>query len=252
MPIKLNETIANKPAILGVGPGGTGKSTFFGRFRRPFFVNADINMEGPKLQYAREGRTPDITFDYIHVDDNNKPVEFKQRYNRFAEVVERACKDPNTDTIIIDSITKMNLIFQAEVIRQANKKEGTPLAIQDWGVYLYLWNKVVDIVRSYNKTSVWIGHVWEDKNEIDQTMRLMLAMPGQTGTLLPISMTDMWRFSLDPSTGTDANGVPKKDYNIRTVQDERFINIKTSLDLPAKFPATQEWADKIDKLIYRQ
>lgn len=243
MPKSLADAVPHPPTILMVGPAGSGKSTFAYRFPKPYVLNADINMAGPRKALSAEGKSLNVKYDNIHIDDEDKPVEPLQRFLRFAALLKRGVEDKEVETIILDSITALVPVFMNEVLRQLGKTEGTAFVIQDWGKLLFLFTSVFDKLRACGKTVIICGHFDVEKGEIDQVLRYILAIPGQSATRVPILATDMWWFSVETSQGQGGTLVPK--YVIRTIQDERHPNIKTSLTLPSKFDATQEWVDKI-------
>lgn len=247
MPKTLEDEVPNKPTILEVGPAGSGKSTFAYRFPKPYVINADINMAGPRKQLQEEHHdTKGIVYDDVHTDDSGKAVENLQRFTRFSKLLGDAVASPLYETIILDSVTSLVPIFKNEVLRQGAKPEGFKFTFDEWDKFLFLWSRTIQLLRGCGKTVILIGHLVADKGPMDQVWQYVLSVPGQSGNLIPIFVTDVWRFSVDTEL---VGGGPKPKYVIRTIQDERYPNIKTSLKLPAKFDATQEMVNNIVKQI---
>lgn len=242
----LSEDIFLPRTFLFIGPAGCAKSTFAYRFPKPWVANVDINMSGPKKVLTEEGRPLTVAYDNIHLDDLDKPVDPLKQYLRFTEVLSKAVQSPDYETIIIDSITSLVPVFKNEVLRSLNKPIGTQFEIKDWGKLLFLFTDMFTKLRACGKTVIVIGHFDVEKGEVDQVLRYTLAIPGQSAGLMPILATDMFWFAVETII---VNGDPKPKYVIRTIQDERHPNIKTSLKLPPKFDANQQWVDEIVKQI---
>lgn len=248
MPIKLSTSVPNFPTILLIGPAGSGKTTLMTRFRLPgkkiYIVDIDNNLAGPRKVAMAEKRNIDhVEYDHIHLDDNGVEVPMLQRATRLNTLLTAAVKDDSIGTIGITSTTSLNPVFMAEVLRQTGRQAGTAFELRDWGKFAYLYQQFIASLRSCGKVVIIDGHVQAQKGDIDQVLRYALAIPGATGDLLPMAVTDVWRTSVEQSLVGNAT-VDK--YMVTTVQDERNPNIKSSLSVPRKFEATQA---NIDSLI---
>lgn len=226
--------------LMLLGGAGSGKSTFASRFPKPFFLSLDKNLRGPAAVMATEGKTDIGYFDEFDVDDNGKELDIGLRFNRVALVLSAICADPAWETVVIDNATILSDYIMADILRQQNRK--TPI-IQDWGTFGGAWKMFLAKLRSANKKVILIVHERLEKDDLDGSLRYFLAIPGQTGDILPTLVTDVWRCEVEEKlVGTTRQHVRQ----IRVVQSQRHAHLKTSSpDLPTVFPATTEMVNKI-------
>lgn len=241
-----NTTIC--PVILLIGPAGCGKTTFALQFRRPYLINVDNNLGGPRNYFLRSGiDMSKIKYDNVAIDDDNKPIAIGAQYSRFAALLSRGVADKDCDTIIIDSTTSMQPVLEAYCVTKRGKQVGTKFTFDEWYDFQYIWSQTISLLRQCGKTVIIIGHEQVEKGEIDQVLRYVLAIPGKTGELMPMLVTDVWRMNTELKlVGTKQ--VPT--YTVTTIQGARNPNIKTSLTLPTTFEANTAHVTLIENQIY--
>lgn len=246
--MKLEEVVPNKPVILLIGPAGCGKTTFALQFRKPYLINVDNNLAGPRNYFKRAGISMDgVNYDNVAFDDAGAPIQIKDQYQRFTSLLSRAVQDANTSTIIIDSTTSMQSVLEAYVVTKRGKPVGTKFTFDEWFDFQYIWSETITKLRGCGKTVIIIGHEQVEKGEIDQVLRYVLAIPGKTGDLMPMLVTDVWRMSVELKlVGTQQKGY----YSVTTIQDSRRPNIKTSFTLPTSFEASPANVVVIENQIY--
>lgn len=250
MPKQLSDSVPNMPVVLEVGPAGSGKTTFMTRLKWPdkktYIIDVDKNLAGPRKVAGLEKRDlSHVIYDHIDTNDEDKPVDALNRYLRLASLLSRAVADPSYGVICITSTTSLVPVFMNEVRRQMSKPVDAEFKGFDmWGKFSQLWQHFIAALRASNKFIVLDGHLQVEKGELDQVLRYALAIPGSTGDLLPMQLTDVWLFGVDQKPD---NGVTKDYYMIQTVQTNQYPNMKSSLDLPRRFEATQAMADSIIK-----
>jgi len=242
----LQDSVPNSPVIMLVGPAGTGKTTFMTRLVRPdksiFILDADKNLAGPQKVARQEKRSvANVMFDHIDTE-NGTPVPPLMQYQRAAALLVAAVNDPAVGTIGITSTTTLVPVFMNEVRRQANKPSDYAFQIQDWGRYAALWQGFIAVLRGCGKPVIIDGHVAAEKGPLETFLRWALAIPGSTGDLLPMMLTDFWRMSVEQVlVGT----TQATKYMVDTVQNSTWPNLKSSIEVPGRFEANQEWANKI-------
>lgn len=210
--------------LLIQGPPGSGKSTLACHFPGAYIADCDINLAGPFRWLKANNGTMPVGYDIIDRDETGKEVNPADRYIRLAACLTAAAKDPAVQTIVIDSATKLSDYMLAEVLRQQNKKD---MSIQMWGFYLALWKQFISQISAQRKHFVLICHERVEKDEIDQSLKYFVLIPGQMGNIIGSLFSDVWRCEVSGGQGIN----PTYNWNIRTMPDHRFA-LKNSLGLP--------------------
>jgi len=228
-------------ALLIVGRSGSGKSTLAGRFPRPHFLSLDHNLRGPCAQLAREGIT-DVTYDDdIDRGEDGKELTPAVQFTRFNERLMAALAS-DRETIVIDNATQLTDLMCAEILRLSPTKSGR-MEIPSWGQLGQFWKQVALKLRQAPKRVIILCHEKVEKDDLDGSLKNFLAIPGQTGDLLPGYMTDCWRTEVHEQTTTQ--GVVTRRM-VRVVSNQRLEHLKTSIPtLPAVFEASQTEISKI-------
>ena len=91
------------------------------------------------------------------------------------------------------------------------------------------------------KHVVLIAHERVEKDEMDQSLKYFVAIPGQFQHIIGSMFTDIWRCEVAAA----GSNPPKYTFQVRTMPDFRY-QLKNSLDLPPimKF----DWKQIADKL----
>ena len=244
----LNDNIPNALLALLIGPAGCGKTTFALQFRRPYLVNIDNNIAGPRNYYKRAGLDMSaIKYDNVALDDANVAIAPVAQYARFATLLARGVADKDVDTIIVDSTTSLQPVLEAHIRAKKGKPADFKFTFDEWADFKYIWTETMMKLRNCGKSVIIIGHEKVEKGQVDEVLRYVLAVPGQTGDLMPMLMTDVWRMNVEMVLRGNAQ-VPA--YYVSTIQSTRHPNIKTSLTLPQKFEATAANIKLIEDQIY--
>lgn len=138
---QLTSPTADRPIIITiVGDGGMGKTTLAATFPNPVFI-----------------RTEDGTKSLV---GNNNVALFplvKTSKEVFDQVEVLATQDHNFKTLVIDSITQLHTLFEAEVIASDPKAKSINQANGGYGAG---WNAVAEMHRKFRE---WCGMLSEMK-----------------------------------------------------------------------------------------
>lgn len=215
------------------GPPGSGKTTLACQFPGAYVADCDINLAGPLRWLKANGRPLPIGYDVID-RDGDREVDPGFRFERLVNCVSSALADPQVKTIVIDSATKVSDYIMSHVLRQQGKKQ---MEMQSWGFYLNYWKDFVLKISAQRKHFVLIAHERVEKDEVDQSLRYFLNIPGQFAYIAGSLFTDVWRCEV-VSSGFGAQA--KYTWQIRTMPDWKF-QLKNSLGLPPVFEFS--WAE---------
>ncbi len=239
----LADATPSNPTILLIGPAGSGKTTFMTRFGRVFIIDVDGNLNGPaKVARAEQRDLSLIEFAQLHRDENGNAVPPLQQFLRFDKLFTTAAKRTDLDAIGITSTTTLATVIANEVRRQLNKPADYVFEIRDWGKYLALWEHVITTCRTLTTPVLLDGH-WEgNKDDVSGAITYSLAIQGKASHRLPALFSDVLRFDVENAL---VGGKSTPQYVIRSVQERLYPGVKAALDVPEKFLATQETADRM-------
>lgn len=202
-------------SIIGLGAPGTGKTTFFCQFPKPFVLDVDNNLAGPLRWLRLHNRVPNVFYGNPYTDDKDIPLPRDKWYSRAAELLHEACTSPDVETIIIDSLTSFVDLAMVEVRRQQGRKLGDfsmsnkasksfdePLELRDWGAFFSLMKLYIFSLKGTGKTIIFTGHLRSEPDSISGIVRQSIACPGQMADVIAGFFSEVWLFesSVDPKT----------------------------------------------------
>jgi AAA domain len=213
--------------LLLQGAPGSGKTTLSCHFPGTYVADCDIGLGGAlRWLKANDGPLP-IGYDIIDRDEFGVEVLPINRYQRLGKCLNAALKDPSVQTIVIDSATKLSDYMIEEVLRQQGKKE---MSIPLWGQYLTLWKHFISQLSAQRKHFVLICHEKVEKDELEQSLKYFVLIPGQMQNIIGSLFTDVWRCEVSGTVGPN----PKYTWQVRSMPDYRY-QLKNSLGLPPLF-----------------
>lgn len=215
--------------VLLQGPPGTGKTTVSCQFPSPWIMDCDLNLGGSLRWLKSTGKPLPIGYDVIDRDDEGKSIAPNMRYQRLAESLGRAAANPDVQTLVVDSATKVDQYIKDHVLRTNQTKTGA-MEMVSWGFYLAYWKDLVSKITAQRKHFVLVAHEKVDKDEVDGSIKYFLNIPGQFGNMAGALFTDVWRAEVASTGGLNAS----YKWLIRTMPDYRF-NLKNSFGLPPLF-----------------
>lgn len=224
--------------VLLQGPPGAGKTTHACQFPGVYVADLDLNLAGPLRWLKQNNKVLPVGYDTIDRDEAGKEVAPNMRYTRLAKCLQDANANPEVKTIVVDSATKLSDYMIAEVLRQQNAQQMT---IQHWGFYLAMWKQFISALSVQKKHFILVCHERVEKDEVDQSLKYFVMIPGQMGNIIGSLFTDVWRAEVSEKTGIP----PTYQFLVRTMPSYRF-NLKNSLGLPPIFEFS--WKTIADKL----
>lgn len=243
MPIAPTVTDSRQSIIL-LGPSGVGKTSFALQAPRPYLIDGEGNQRAALKVFNLLNKTPDWTYDSVLIDEKGKSVQPAKRWDRFVDLLTKFEKSLGTtkpfgETLVIDSITVVNDFITSHIRETQNIPDDKPLRVQDWGVLLNHWKTLFQVLRGLPCNTIFIGHETriEPKDDNDQT-RYELCLSGKAKDLLPAMFTDCWRMAFAKDKGAD--GKPTQKRVIMTKQTAAHVGLKSSIEMPDTWDATQE------------
>jgi hypothetical protein len=155
----------------------------------PYIFDMDHNLAAP----ARTTGLPHF-YDQAAVDDDGKEVPMPLRFARMNACLQAAVANEKVRTIVLDSFTTLTDILIAEVRRQDPKIANplTPLRIQDWGTFSYLFKEIIMRLRHTGKYLICTSHQKVEKDESDKSFKTFLNIPGAQANYISGLFTDVW------------------------------------------------------------
>lgn len=237
--------VASKPPIhvLVYGDAGAKKSTFAATFPKPMLV-LFFDPFGKDMPYLRRGKPgqvaetdegyrirfvhkkdaelgdhPIIRLEYFHNLDPEQPIAYRQ----FLERIAHATDLDAYKTIVVDSVTFMNLAKFHEAKYKTNKHAKDPrqwYAAAKEGLEEMLMVRFAGLMQNV----VVLAHVNEDKDEVHGNFVYNPAVPGKLSKGLPAGYAEFYRAFVKTEQG-------KNEYLLQTQKNAQF-NAATQIPAP--------------------
>lgn len=223
-------------SILLIGPPGGAKTTLAMGFPEVLFLDCDRNLDGPEL-FMRKHQ-PTLTYGYqaISYDDNNKPVDLKECYDKLMVSLIEA-RSSAYKTVVLDSLSVVNEFIVRKVLALQGKTEVT---IAEWmkikSAYIEI---LVAKARSLGRTFIATCH--EDPVEEAHPTNPMLKIitgyepiiQGGTKSQIGSFFTDFWRCYSEPAPGD------KVEFKIQTMATSKSRYLKNSFGMDSLITVKQ-------------
>ena len=215
MQIKKFTPQGHKIKAVVYGASGAGKTSFAGTAKNAIFASA----EGGLLSIA------DKTPNYVEI----------HTLQDLRDLLVYLTKEKHTfDTVIIDSITEINEVIKLEI----EKKNGRPMAIQDWGT---LGKDIRSILRSFRDLPMHVLFLAQeavDKDE-DKVTKITPSLNGRAATDIAYFMDIVGYLYIDK----DGTRKMQTQPNAKLLTKDRSNKIGN--DCPVDF---NEWVSRVATL----
>lgn len=209
------------------GPPGSGKTTLACNFPKVYFIDLDVNLGGP-MRYQRNHQLPlPVGYDRVDVDELGFPVPEELQWDRLDKLLKAAQTNPEIETIVIDSATKLaDMLFRQTERKNSAVKDGRQIFM----FFLNESKKLIALLTQMQKNLILLAHEKVEKDEMTGVTQYRLAWPGQLGDYMGAFFTNVWRTEV-----TSVGFPPKPEFNVRTFQDPQHYGLKNDLELPTLF-----------------
>lgn len=219
---------AAKMRLLLQGPPGSCKTTLACHFPKPWIIDLDLNLAGPLAWLKAKGLPLPVGFDVVDHDDSDKEVLPINQYQRLNAILQRLQADPEVETIVIDTATRLSTILMEETKRlQPNVKDGRQL----FGFYFQYGMQLFDTLSRMRKHIVLNAHEQKVTDTAGNLVNYEVAWPGKMAEIMSGFFTDNWRSELV--------AVPRglqTNYKLMVqTMPKPYFQLKNSLQLPANF-----------------
>lgn len=200
--------------ILILGQPGTGKTTTALQVAPSpsWIADLDNNLSGAH----RIVKTP---FYYDTIDEEPNP---QLRFGRFNQKLQEASTSTEIKANILDSFSKLSDYLLDDILRQQGR---SVLQLQDWGVFLNVFKRIIVQMRSTRKMFIATAHIKSEKDEVSGIVRFLPALPGQIQNIIGALFSDVWLCEVQEKAG-------EHKFLVRTMPNV-WYPLKNSLGLPA-------------------
>lgn len=219
----------DKIRLLLQGPPGSGKTTLACQFPNAYVIDLDVNLGGTLRWLKGEGLKLPVGFDVVDQTPEGVPIPMKERFKVLQKCIEDVFADPNVDTVIFDSGTKLVDVLLAEVLRLQNKEVMTK---QEWGVFFAQSKKFMEVLAKLRKHIILIVHEKTLTSEAGAVVYpIKAAWPGQFGQIIGAFFTNVWRCEVQEKVSDK-----KHRWLVRTLPNYQY-ELKNTLspEVPAMF-----------------
>jgi AAA domain len=208
--------------ILLLGQPGMAKTTssLLLSLGTPYIADCDNNLSGAH-GYLKSRGFKGYAFDIIDIADDGTEVKPELRFERLSACIKSASADSTIDTLIIDSLTKVQDYICDDILRQQSRKA---MQLQDWGTFLAVMKRTITAMRSTRKLFIATAHVKPEKDEVGGYMKFFPALAGQIQHVIGALFSDVFICDVEERSG-------KHNYVLRTMPSSLYA-AKNSLGLP--------------------
>lgn len=235
-----------KYSVLIVGVPGTGKTTLaLSVFPKPFLLDCDDNAYGP-VRYLTDNDIPiEGKISTPIFGEDGEMLKREAWLDNAVKELDKAFKDPEIETIIIDSLTLLCEMVLVKVLSEQGRSLGDLLLgetgaqmsddtmqIQDWGAFRNAMTQFIMGVKSCGKHVVFTGHIKDQKDPVTSSMFTTIAVPGSTANIIAGFFAEAW---LLESESSGYGETLKQERRIKTFPPDAMskkLGLKSASGLP--------------------
>jgi archaellum biogenesis ATPase FlaH len=214
------------------GPPKSGKTVLALQFPKPYCLDCDNNLSGPFrwMKQFKPELIPCIRYDTVNVFDNGALVPESERWSRVVSLLNSAIKDPEIETIIIDSLSSISDYVQDFIIadKSGTGRDASRMTISDWVPFRNMISKLVIGCRATGKLFIMTAHDEVNKNELDGSMMITVNMPSKLAGTLGGFFSDVWH------TECEETAAGEVVFKVRVSPKPLIPSLGNSLCIPLK------------------
>lgn len=223
-----------KQRILLCGRAKTGKTFLSATWPKPLFLNSDKGTAT-----LRDKRVPFWDIDRPTEGNNVKPYKMMRKMllnlrNQEGEYWEELKEaDYTPETIVLDSLTALSDIFEAEITMYPpdGKDRGEALQIQDYNIIQRRLFALLDIGRELPYHFIVTAGVDLDKDELGKMIENPAATGNKLGARVPHFFDEV--YLLEKEGGDEKN--PDAHWLLTPAQTKRFFHSGSRWGLPIQY-----------------
>lgn len=226
----------NQFALLLQGPPKSGKSSLVIAYMpKVYVIDCDQNLNGAfkvleKLKAdGKVEKDKTILFDYINTDDRGGVVDEVERWVRLCTLTKEALKNPDVETLCIDSLTTVVPTLIAYILKQSPPKVrlgGEPMMeIQHWQPFGTLLTRLVMMCRASGKKFVFCAHEEVVKDDVSGILQYRINMPSKLQHSFGALFTDCWRVE-------QVENSKQYESRVRSMSTVRLPGLGNTIGLP--------------------
>lgn len=206
--MKSSDDYTQPHSIILLAEPGSGKTTVALQFPGLYVLDCDRNLSGPIKWLKDHGKYKPFFVGSPLIDDEGLPVPREQQFVRALALLNEAINSPDIESIFIDSATTFCDMIFMEILRQKTKKLGkfdnikTPgtlldadFSTPDWGSFFNLMKRIIFMIKASGKTPIFAVHIKQKEDDKGAIVSRNLAIPGQTGDMVPGWFSEVWQIA---------------------------------------------------------
>lgn len=218
-------------SILLIGPPGGFKTTLMLQFPQLAVADCDMNLDGAE-RHVRKNVIPTLSYKHITVpmDDNNRPVDVGECYDKLITALDEIKQDPDVKTVGVDGLSIINEWIIRRILKKQNRTE---MEARDWIPFKSAAMGLINKLRMMGKDTILTCHeTILTKNDpkslmVEQIIGYRPSIQGGITDYFEGFFTDVWRCSCRRAPGDRLEAV-------LTPERTAYSDLKNSLGLPAE------------------